>query len=494
LAIRPRFKETKLGAPESSERVKRITANIGGDRRYPLLWLVVVGEIALGVVLGVRSTSALQSGDTINYTNEAIQAASGDFSWIAGVHNYLYPSFLALLHTFGLWSRLQVGVVQLALLYSASLVLVLVLSRSLRLRLVPTGVVVCGVVIVPAAAWSGYWLTESVAAPMLLIILALWVLTCFQMVLRPTAVSTTATIFALGLTSALAWMTRPALIWVPVVAGLMVSVMIVASTVRPVRRRHGLGTRPSLWAVRFGCAFLGGAALAVIPQLALDPHIGHLLKLDLARGQAQGSSTIWRFASNFSGCGPAPLAFSPLSSDLGAIQGGQIAAPQSPLWGLTGVVAHLVSGWDPLPSPTYMTSFSAYPWILVTTVSGFVCASPLFLSCWLAAELRSLRTGWHLRNELPAGTSRFAFAAAVAGVLAFFGVTQLQLLMTGTEFRFNLMGWLSADVCLVLLIASGWFSPRRLTFLLGVGIALSACILIIGQMTLDYSPYWLQCR
>jgi len=73
-------------------------------------------------------------------------------------------------------------------------------------------------------------------------------------------------------------------------------------------------------------------------------------------------------------------------------------------------------------------------------------------------------------------------------------VTQLELLMTGTEFRFNLLGWLSAAVCLVFLIASGWLSRKRLALLLGVGVTMSAFILIIGQMTLFYSPYWIQCR
>ena len=481
-----------MGTFKSVDKLKQIAVSVDRGHRYPVLWLVLVIEVALGAVLGVRSTGALQAGDTALYAQEALQTAAGDVSWLAGVHNFVYPAFLALLHALGLWSRLWVGVVQIALLYSASLVLMLVLSRCLRLRLVSTGVVVCGVVILPAAAWSGYWLSESLAAPLLLVVLALWVLTCYRVLIRPAALSTAATICALGLASGLAWMTRPALIWVPAVVGLMVGLMILASMLLAGTRGHGLTARLPLWAVSLMAAFLAGAALAVIPQLALDRNIGHLLKLDLAGGQFQGSSVVWRFNSNFSGCGPPPLVFSPLSGDVGTLA--QMVTPRSPLWGLTGVAAHLVSGWDPLPSPTYMTSFSVYPWILVTLVSGFVCAAPFVASYRLAAEGRSLWADRRLRGEVPVDISRFAFAASVAGTVVFFGVTQLELLMTGTEFRFNLLGWLSAAVCLVFLIASGWLSRKRLALLLGVGVTMSAFILIIGQMTLFYSPYWIQCR
>ena len=158
------------------------------------------------------------------------------------------------------------------------------------------------------------------------------------------------------------------------------------------------------------------------------------------------------------------------------------------------MVAHLVSGWDPLPSPTYMSSWTVSPWIFVTLVSGFVVAAPLLACSWLAAETRSLWAGWRLRTESVVDMSRFAFAASVAGVLVFFGVTQFELMRTATEFRFNLMGWLSGGACLVLLIAAGWPPRRLLVLYVGMSVTLSAVILIIGQMTLDYSAYWLQCR
>ena len=102
--------------------------------------------------------------------------------------------------------------------------------------------------------------------------------------------------------------------------------------------------------------------------------------------------------------------------------------------------------------------------------------------------------GRRLRTESAVDLSRFAFVASLLGLLALFGVTEIALLRTATEFRFNLMGWLSGGACLVFLIGSGWMSRSRLVAYLGTSLALSAVIFLIGQMTLNYSQYWLQCR
>jgi hypothetical protein len=499
--------------PTSTDKLKQIAAGVDNERRYALLWPVLVIEIALGVVLGLRSTSSPQAYDTHTYAVQALQLASGDGSWLAtGAHNYLYPAFLAVLHMLGLWGnsplpaspadvspldgRLGVGVVQIALLYAASLFLMAVLSRCLRARLVSIGVVVCGVAILPAAAWSGYWLSESLAAPLLLVIIALWVWTCYSVLLRPGSMSTMAIICGLGLASGSAWMTRPALIWVPAVVGLLLGLMILASTLWLRTRHHDLSVPPPsyLRAVGLIAAFLFGAALSLVPQLAFDSSIADAFKLNLAGQQAQGSSTIWRYATNVSGCGSPGLAFSPLSTDVAPMLSGQIQAPSSPVWWLTTAAAHLVSGWDPLPSPNYATSLTLSPWIYATMVSGFLVAAPLLIFSWLVSEMRSLWAGWRLRAESSVDMSRFAFAASIAGLLVFFGVTQVELLGTATEFRFNLMGWLSAGACLVFLIASGGLSRKRLALYVSMSVSLSAVILIIGQMTLDYSAYWLACR
>jgi hypothetical protein len=497
----------------SMSRLKEIAATADENRRDLFLWSLLAVEIVAGVFLALQSTNQPQEFDPRGYSAEALSVLGGSGSWLAtSAHNYLYPAFLALLHHLGLWGsfnpapvdgRFGVGVVQIGFLYAAALFLVVVLSRCLRVRFVSAGVVVCAIAIIPAAAWSGYWLSEAVAAPMILVIIALWVWTCYRLFLRPGSVSTMAIIFPLGLASGSAWMARPALIWIPVGIAFMTGLVIVTSTLllRVRNRDLGLPLPSYRLAIVLFAILLIGAALSLVPQLALDGNISHALKLDLAGGQAQGSSMVWRYATNLTGyltnqpaCGPAAVVFSPLTSDMGPIQSGQVHVPGSPLWTMSTMVAHLVSGWDPLPSPTYMSSWTVFPWILVTLVSGFVVAGPLLACSGLVGEARSMWAGWRLRTESAVDVSRFAFVASLLGLLALFGVTEIALLRTATEFRYNVMAWLSGGACLVFLIASGWMSRNRLVLYVGISMALSAFILIIGQMTLDYSTYWLQCR
>jgi len=494
-------------------KLKQIAAGVDDKRRYLPLWCVLVAEISVGVFLGIQSTGRPQEFDPRTYAAEALAVSSGNGSWLAtSAHNYLYPTFLSLLHSVGFWNafnpapidgRFEVGAIQIALLYAAAIFLTAVLSRCLRVRFVAAGVVVCAIAIIPAAAWSGYWLSEAVAAPMILVIIALWVWTCYRLFLRPGSVSTMAIIFALGLASGSAWMARPALIWVPVGIALLTGLLIAASTLLLRVRNRDLGLPlPSYpWAIVLFAVLLIGVALSVVPQLALDGNISHALKLDLAGGQAQWSSIVWRYSTNVTGyltnqpvCGPAGVVFSPLTSDVAPVLNGTIRIPGSPLWTMSTTVAHLVSGWDPLPSPTFMYSWTVFPWILVTLVSGFVVAGPLLACSGLVTEARSMWAGWRLHTESAVDMSRFAFVASLLGLLALFGVTEIALLRTATEFRYNVMAWLIGGACLVFLIASGWMSRNRLVLYIGISLALSAFILIIGQMTLNYSQYWLECR
>jgi hypothetical protein len=476
--------------------IKRAATDICSERRclLLLLLLVLVTEIAVGVVLGLRSIASPQAGDTIVYGTESSRISSGDWSWLAGAHNYLYPAFLAVLHSLGLWTRLRVGIVQIALLYLASFVLVAVLTRCFHVRFISASVVICGIAILPAAAWSGYWLSEGLAAPVLLLVIALWVLTCHRVLLSPGAMSTAAIVFGLGLVSGFAWMARPALIWVPVAVGLLTGLMIVTSMLS-LAQNHDPSVRlpSSLRALTLVVAFLFGVALAVVPQLARDASLAHLLKLNLASMQAHGSSVIWRYSTNLSGCGPEELGFSPLSNSVALLVSKRITAPDSILWTLTTSVAHLVSGWDPRPSPSYATVLSSRPWIFVTLASGFVCTAPLFAASWLVAQIRLAWAGWRARDGVAIDMSRVAFAASIAGILVFFAATEFELTRTATEFRFNLMGWLSGGACIVCLMAAGWLTRTKLALYVGISLAISVVVVIIGEMTLDYSSYWLQC-
>jgi hypothetical protein len=225
-----------------------------------------------------------------------LKIGSGDATWLANFHNYLYPSFLALLHAIGIWDRLGVGAVQLALLYVGTFVLAAVLWRCYKIPFVYAAIVTCGIALLPAAAWSGYWLSESLAAPVLMLAISLWVLTCYGVMIRPGARSTAAVVVGLGFASGSAWMTRPALLWLPVVVVAMIALMVPASLLI---RRSGPDPQSQdalsiVRAVGLVGAVLAGTALSLVPQLVLDDQVMHLFKLDLAQWQAHRATTMRR--------------------------------------------------------------------------------------------------------------------------------------------------------------------------------------------------------
>src|SRR5207253_687355 len=128
-----------------------------------------------------------------------------------------------------------------------------------------------------------------------------------------------------------------------------------------------------------------------------------LLHLSLARLQRGVAPAIFRYATNLSGCGDPAMVFSLLTSDLSRVVDGTIQAPQSIVWRFRAVAAHVVSGWDARPSPTYVTVLSNWPWLVVTLLSGFVMLAPFKLAA----------------NERRRGT-----ATAALGLLALFLLTQ----------------------------------------------------------------------
>jgi hypothetical protein len=160
------------------------------------------------------------------------------------------------------------------------------------------------------------------------------------------------------------------------------------------------------------------------------------------------------------------MVFSPLTSQLELIDAGVVQAPSTIGWSVTAAVAHIVSSWDARPSPTYLTVLSQWPWLAVTLLSGFVMLAPF---------------------RLARDSSKKETATAAFGLLGLFLVTQAQLVMIGTELRYNLIGWLVGGASLVILGRS--LSRRYLAY---AG-ALTALIVLIGQFTLYYSPTWIAC-
>jgi hypothetical protein len=298
------------------------------------------------------------------------------------------------------------------------------------------------VALLPAAAWSGYWLTEAIMAPVTLVLIGCWLL----FAVRPTPLLA----IAVGALSGLAWMSRAAFVWVPPVAAAGIAVALLRE---PSKLRR----------VSSVALFVVGVVCAVLPQWLKDPSVDGVVHLSNASYNSRKAPAILRAATNLSGCGNLAMVFSPLTSQLDSIDAGTVRAPESINWRATVGVAHIVSGWDARPSPTYGTRLSQWPWLLVTLVSGLVILAPFKLAA----------------DERRAETRTAAF-----GLLALFLLTQAQLAVTPVEFRYNLVGWMVAGVSLVIL---GRSIDRRY---LAYAVAVTAFIVLIGQFTLYYSPAW----
>lgn len=417
------------------------------------------------VVLAVMASGAPQCCDAEAYVQEGRDLLTGGWSsgWLMPVHNYAYPLFLALLQVAGVQGRLGIAVAQVGLLLLAAGILGVTLARVTRTPASRAVAATLAIALLPAAAWSGYSLSEGLAAPVLFLLLAATISAGDRLDSGRAALLASV---VLGLVAGLSWMVRPGLLWVPIVVGAM------ACCVAVVVARRGRSYAPLL-----PILFAVGVAIVAVPQWSLA---GDPLKLGFAAAQSHWSEIIWRYATNLSGCGPAPLMFSPLTENLQDVQTSAVAAPADLPWRAATLVAHLVSGWDALPSPTYVVSLHDHRWLLVTAASGFVILGPVL-------------AGGLLWSRFRARASLTPEVAALGALLLIFAASEAALSMTATEFRYNLPGWLAAGACLAFLTASGWWTRARIRLLLVGGVLVSGAVYAIGQMTLDYSTFWLRC-
>jgi hypothetical protein len=397
------------------------------------------------VGLALLAASAPQCCDATGYHQEGVALVTGGWGgdWlVTWKHNYLYPGLHGVMIAAGAGGRVPIVIVQLVLLYASVVFLAVAIARVFQRRFAPILAGLSFVALLPAAAWSGYWLTEALTAPVVLTLIGCWLL----FATRPGPLLA----IAVGMLSGLAWMSRAAFVWVPPLA---VAGIVIALRREPSNRR------------RFSSVALVliGVVAAVLPQWLKAPSVDGVVHLSNASYNSRKAPAIFRAATNMSGCGNLAMVFSPLTSQLDSIDAGTVRPPESINWSATVAVAHVVSGWDARPSPTYATKLSQWPWLLVTLVSGLVILAPLKL----AADERHRET-----------------ATAAFGLLVLFVLTQAQLAVTPVEFRYNLIGWMVAGVSLVIL---GRSIDRRYV---AYAAALTAIIVIIGQFTLYYSPAW----
>jgi 4-amino-4-deoxy-L-arabinose transferase-like glycosyltransferase len=413
------------------------------------IWAIVLSALGVcaGLALALLAASAPQCCDAAGYHQEGRALLVGGWGggWLPDKHNYLYGAFHGVMIAAGAGDRVPIVIVQVGLLYASVVLLAVAIARVFQRRFAPTLAGVSLVALLPAAAWSGYWLTEAIATPIILALISCWLL--FAMRPAPSLA------LALGTLSAMAWMSRPALVWLPPLVGIG---LVVALRREPSRFR----TLSSV------ALFVMAVVALVLPQWLITPSLDQLLHLWLARFQRGMAPAVFRYATNLSGCGEEALVFSPLTGQLSSIVDGSVQAPHSIKWRMIAGVAHIVSGWDARPSPTYATILSQWPWLAVTLLSGLVMLAPL---------------------KLAIDESRRETVTAASGLLVLFLVTQAGLLATAVEFRFNLIGWMVGGVSLVVL---GRSIDRRY---LACAAILTALTVLIGQATLHYSPTWNAC-
>jgi hypothetical protein len=186
-------------------------------------------------------------------------------------------------------------------------------------------------------------------------------------------------------------------------------------------------------------------------------------------------SSVFRYVTNLSGCGPVQLIFSPYG------QTSEALAPThyngSPIYRLIGFIARWCSGWDAVPSPlTYVDHLSLFPWILLSALSGFLIVAPFFLVLCK-------------RSESPLGRN---VRYAEIGLLFTFIVSQLAMGITHGEIRYNVAGWVLAGLSLTLLpqhFRNGLPWKRYIA----ISLSVSFFVVVVGQLTLSLSQFWLAC-
>lgn len=456
-----------------SNATAAIVRSFGQSRS--LLPVLIVAELVAAFLLALYGTGQPQCCDAEGYSKEATALSTRGLlpGSLSAQHNYLYPAFIALLRAAGIDGRIGIGIAQVMLLALSAVLVAIVIGRVFRTeRWTVFLPILLGTILLPAAAWSGYWLSEALAAPVLLLVLCFWIAIA-EIVAFRSLPTTLLIMLAFGLVSGAAWMVRPALMWVPAIGGLL------AFAAAALYRTGDLTPRLATAAL-VGFAFAFGLVLVALPQLVISGDVQSALKLDLARAQSAWAPAMWRYATNLSGCGPPALAFSPLTDDAAAILKRTVTIPVSFAWSADAAIAHLVSGWDALPSPTYATKLSLNPWVLVTLVSGFFIVSPFV----------GLRRAFD-RSGSPVSTVRHR--DVFVALFIFFTIAETLLLFTATEFRFNVAGWLTGGVCLALLVGLRVVDRASIVRVVMLASIVGLLVFVVGQMTMHMSDIWIAC-
>lgn len=434
-----------------------------------LVLIVLIDSVAFSWV-----NQKPQCCDADLYLSEASNIKATGFlpqsstSWLSSFHNYMYPSFLLLAKSIGLTSRTSISMLQFALIFAACILISIRLYKVLGLSAIQLTSITLVAAFFPILAFSGYLLTESLASAFLILWVGLWLelsLKKFSKLRRYILIFTTS--FVAGII----WMTRPSLMWVPL-ANIICIVVLELARHNSIRSRIGHAAG-SIFAT------LSALVLVALPQYLITrdsrPILNGVFHLDDWATSRTFESSVFRYVTNISGCGPVQLIFSPYGQDAEALSPAHYNS--SPIYRLIGFLARWCSGWDAVPSPlTYVYHLSIFPWIMLSATSGFLIVAPFFLV--LCKRGASALTG--------------SMRQASVGIFFIFILSQIAMGITHGEIRYNVAGWLLAGLSLMLLpqhFKEGFPWKRYLI----ASMSVSLFVIVVGQLTLALSPYWIAC-
>jgi hypothetical protein len=427
------------------------------------IYLIVI-LFSINFFLAAKASGLKQCCDAVAYFNESVYIFSGDKN-IAPAHNYGYPLFIKLLTALGADSTLKISVATDLLLLISACYFVKTCKKYFNIKSTSLYSLVLIFCVPISYGFSGFLLTEALIAPLFFILLNLLVVNQFA----TSEKIRTLTYLLIMVTASYAWMVRPALLWLPIF--LLVWLSFTSKTsLAQVTAKIAIGVF-----TMFMIVLPQYVLVTTQPQKFLRPWLDGILHLNLAQGQSEWSRNIYRYATNLSTCGAPPFNFSPHNLSYEQAMSNQYDYNTFEL--LKSYLLHLFSGWDALPGPSYIQDISYFPWILVTLFSGFFLSGLLILLYLLFFK----------RVPLRAPEKKFAFL-----LLALFLASQLLLLNTATEFRFNLFGWMISGFIWIFMTSFLKVHLRvKLIFLMSFILTIS--VLVIGQYTLNLSDVWKNC-
>ena len=433
------------------------------NKVFNSIYLIVI-LFSINFYLAAKASGLKQCCDAVAYFNESVYIFSGDKN-IAQAHNYGYPLFIKLLTALGADSTLKISVATDLLLLISACYFVKTCKKYFNITSSSLYSLVLIFCVPISYGFSGFLLTEALIAPLFFILLNLLVVNQFTTSEKIRIL----TYSLIMVTASYAWMVRPALLWLPIF--LLVWLSFTSKTsLAQVTAKIAIGVFTMLM-----IALPQYVLVTTQPQKFLRPWLDGVLHLNLAQGQSEWSRNIYRYATNLSTCGAPPFNFSPNNLSYEQAMSNQYDYSTFEL--LKSYLLHLFSGWDALPGPSYIQDISYLPWILVTLFSGFFLSAPILLFYLVFLKRVPLKT--------PVKRSALLLLALFLG-------SQMLLLNTATEFRFNLFGWMVSGLIWINL-ASFLKAHLKMKSILLMSLILTFSVLIIGQYTLNLSDVWKSC-